>query len=332
MIGLGPDNKYFREEWFKWHVTTASSASIWHLQKHESVCCSCLRWFLDNPIRLGAGGQSVVCQLESRDAGLPTATQGATGISQFFNAALLRWRSRLPTAFQVPTSPNWPTRGDSITLPQRSSVDFQAPGQQWMSQVASLAFTCQCISFPAMRIISFYCQKVKRPFINGGNQFLLDSSLILSSASNDSRWELWTVYMIWSQLRSCKKMEWAAAELPHHIRALNFEAFAHGSNNYQLIWKSSQVFPPNPAAEHNHKELPFSPLFPVKPFSWWPQVLNLKVLSWTEPVTFYGMNFLKFNHGQTSGWSNSVLLRGLGAYIFLASVQIIWNCEAFPKK
>ena len=183
-----------------------------------------------------------------------------------------------------------------------------------------------------MRIISFYCQKVKRPFINGGNQFLLDSSLILSSASNDSRWELWTVYMIWSQLRSCKKMEWAAAELPHHIRALNFEAFAHGSNNYQLIWKSSQVFPPNPAAEHNHKELPFSPLFPVKPFSWWPQVLNLKVLSWTEPVTFYGMNFLKFNHGQTSGWSNSVLLRGLGAYIFLASAQIISNCDAFPKK
>ena len=33
-------------------------------------------------------------------------TLGATGISQFFNAALLRWRSRLPTAFQVPTSPN----------------------------------------------------------------------------------------------------------------------------------------------------------------------------------------------------------------------------------
>ena len=87
--------------------------------------------------------------------------------------------------------------------------------------------------------------------------------------------------------------------------------------------KSSQVFSPNPTAEHNHKELPFSPLFPVKPFSWWPQVLNLKVLSWTEPVTFYGMNFLKFNHGQTSGWSNSVLLRGLGAYIFLASAQII---------
>ena len=35
----------------------------------------------------------------------PTATQGATGISQFFNAALLRWRSRLPTASQVPTDP-----------------------------------------------------------------------------------------------------------------------------------------------------------------------------------------------------------------------------------
>ena len=100
--------------------------------------------------------------------------------------------------------------------------------------------------------------------------------------------------------------------------------------------KSSQVFPPNPAAEHNHKELPFSPLFPVKPFSWWPQVLNLRVLSWTEPVTFYGMNFLKFDHGQTSGWSNSVLPWGLGAYLFLASAQIIsispFICDDLRKR
>ena len=74
----------------------------------------------------------------------------------------------------------------------------------------------------------------------------------------------------------------------------------------------------------------------MKPFSWWPQVLNLKVLSWTEPVTFYGMNFLKFDHGQTSGWSNSVLPRGLGAYIFLASAQIIsispFICDDLRKR
>ena len=34
-------------------------------------------------------------------------------------------------------------------------------------------------------------------------------------------------------------------------------------------------------------------LFPVKSFHWWPQVLNLTVLSRTEPTTFYEMNFLK---------------------------------------
>ena len=37
----------------------------------------------------------------------------------------------------------------------------------------------------------------------------------------------------------------------------------------------------------------FSLLSPVKSFHWWPQVLNLTVLSWTQPTTFYEMNFLK---------------------------------------
>ena len=147
--------------------------------------------------------------------------------------------------------------------------------------------------------------------------------------SNDSWLELWTAY-IWSQLG-----EHGMGGSKVATSYLSTEFWSIFSWVKQLstdLKKSSQAFPPNPAAEHNHKELPFSPLFPVKPFSWWPQVLNLKVLSWTEPVTFYGMNFLKFNHGQTSGWSNSVLLRGLGAYIFLASAQIISNCDAFPKK
>ena len=34
-------------------------------------------------------------------------------------------------------------------------------------------------------------------------------------------------------------------------------------------------------------------LFLVKSFHWWPPVLNLTVLSQTEPTTFYEMNFLK---------------------------------------
>ena len=126
---------------------------------------------LDNPIRLRAGGQSVVCQLESQDAGLPTAKLGATGISQFFNAALLRWRSRLPTAFQVPTDP------PAVTA-SRFLGDHQWIFKLQVISGSPLLSLAWCISFPAMRIISFYCQEVKRPFISGGNLFLFQWQLV----------------------------------------------------------------------------------------------------------------------------------------------------------
>ena len=72
------------------------------------------------------------------------------------------------------THPRWQHHASSAIISgfssARSTVD-ELDGQRLLSQA-------WCISFPAMRIVSFYCQKVKRPFISGGNLFLFQWQLV----------------------------------------------------------------------------------------------------------------------------------------------------------
>ena len=72
-------------------------------------------------------------------------------------------------------------------------------------------------------------------------------------------------------------------------------------------------------------------LFHVKSFHCWPQVLNLTVLSQTEPATFYEMNFLK-SGPVLNQWVVQFcppLQLGLGSYSFSADKEDI---QKFKEK